>query len=575
MPEQHHAGEVGLASGGSPEDPRIDRRRFLQGAAGGLATLALAACGSDASTGAPKRHDDRLRPAWALGSDPPPAVSPTVLASGVIVPTARWLIEENAKPGTSDWVVTGMQTAHGLEGYASQVSVAPGDQLTLFVNTTAKSVQMQAYRMGYYQGLGARLIFQTDSVAAGPQVPYSLAPGVNTVSCRWNPTFTLNVDASWPPGNYLLKLVGNGGQQQYIPLTVRDDTSTAAFVIQNSVTTWQAYNLWGGYSLYYGRTAGGGKDYAHRARAVSYDRPYPQSWAQGASDFVGNEFPLLYHLESLGLDLTYWTDVDLHARPQLLANHRCLFSLGHDEYWSAPMRAGAAAALAQGTNLVFLGANASYRQIRLQPSPVGPDRLQVCYKSAAEDPVAKTDPALTTVNWNQPPVNQPESALIGSTYQSVGAKDDLVITDPSSWLWSGCGLSPGQRLPQVIIGEYDRFVPTAASPKNVDVLAHSPIAGQHNWSDITYYSAGPGAGGVLATGNAHFIFMLSNTTGFPNNVVPKATPGVTDVLLRAMENIYDKFGNGPASVTEPSTGNWPSVYQGSSATKTPGGTNVA
>ena len=206
-------------------------------------------------------------------------------------------------------------------------------------------------------------------------------------------------------------------------------------MLQNSVTTWQAYNLWGSYSLYYGPDRQGRSSFAGRARAVSFDRPYPQTWASGAADFVGNELPLLFHLESLGLDMTYWTDVDLHARPQLLMNHRCLFSLGHDEYWSTPMRQGAPTANAGGVNLAFLGANACYRQIRLQPTSVGPNRLQVCYKDAAEDPIAHEQPALTTVNWNQAPVNNPESNLIGSMYQSVGAKADMVVTDASSWFY--------------------------------------------------------------------------------------------------------------------------------------------
>ena len=48
--------------------------------------------------------------------------------------------------------------------------------------------------------------------------------------------------------------------------------------------------------------------------------------------------------ESLGLDVTDWTDVDLHREPQLLLNHHALISLGHDEYWSTAMRNGAQAA---------------------------------------------------------------------------------------------------------------------------------------------------------------------------------------------------------------------------------------
>ncbi len=488
------------------------------------------------------------------------------LASGVEVPVARWLVEENAKPGTLNWVVTGKQVPHAIEGFASQVSAVAGDEVTLFVNTSARSVSAQVFRMGFYKGLGGRLVTTTGTVAGQQQPPSTVTPTVNTVSCPWSPTLTLQVTTTWPPGCYLIKLRGTGGQQQYVPLTVRDDTSTAAYVLQNSVTTWQAYNRWGGYSLYYGATPGGGASFANRARIVSFDRPDPQTWAQGSADFFGNEFPVLYQLESLGCDLTYWTDVDLHARPQLLARHKCLFSLGHDEYWSKPMRDAAVAAVANGTNLAFLGANACYRQIRLQPSSVGPNRLEVCYKDAAADPMRGVDTTVVTgPSWDSPPTSWPECELIGDMYQSIGANDDLVVTDASAWFFDGCGFTDGQHLPSVVQGEYDRYVPSLPGPRNLDVFAHSPVAGQADWSDITYYTS-PAGGGVLATGMASFVNKLSNTTAFPWNIVPKAIPGVTTPLLRAMENLYGAVGFGPAATREKSTGNWTSIYTGSATT---------
>ena len=386
MPDRDPAGgaEVGGAGSGST---RFGRRQLLRGAAAGIAGAAALSTASAAGASEHGRRRARVTRPSGYGRTPPPAVSQVTLDSGVVVPVARWLVLENDKPGTIDWVVTGVQVPHAIEGYASQVSAKAGDEVTVFVNTTARSVSLQAFRMGYYQGLGGRLVYQSDSVPGQQQPASTLASGLNTVSCSWEPTLSFRVDGTWPPGCYLLKLQGDGGEQQYVPFTVRDDDSTSAFVIQNSVTTWQAYNLWDGYSLYYGKAAGG-QNFTNRARVVSFDRPYPQTWAQGSADFLGNEFPLLYHLESLGADLTYWTDVDLHARPQLLVNHQCLFSLGHDEYWSLSMRNAALSALAKGTNLAFLGANACYRQIRLQESPVGPDRQQVCYKNAARGPDA-------------------------------------------------------------------------------------------------------------------------------------------------------------------------------------------
>ena len=542
-----------------PEESRgIGRRQFLGLGALGAAGLAAGKRIADHTTASRARTTSRHP------EHPEPAVVLANLPSGVVVPTAPWLIAENARQGTLNWICNHVQPDHALEGYASHVSAAAGDDVALFINTTAAAVQVQAYRMGYYQGLAGRLVWQSDMVAARTQRAPTITRGLGTVSCPWEPTMTLHISKDWPPGCYLLKLVGNGGQEQFVPLTVRDDTSTAAFVIQNSVTTWQAYNLYGQYSLYYGPDAAGRSVYANRARVVSFDRPYPSTWASGAADFVGNELPLLFHLESLGLDLTYWTDVDLHANPSRLAKHRCLFSLGHDEYWSRPMREGAAQANANGVNLAFLGANACYRQIRMQPSSVGPNRLQVCYKDATEDPMANTDPTLTTVNWIQAPLNDPESSLIGAMYQSVGASADMVVNDGSSWFFDGCNLADGARFPKIILGEYDRFVPGLPGPRNLDVLAHSPVPGQSNWSDMTYYTS-PGGGGVFASGSASFVAQLSTTGLVPPNVIPGPWPGISDVFRRAMENLYGRFGLGPPGPYGASEGNWTSVYSGASA----------
>src|SRR5215217_7377189 len=108
--------------------------------------------------------------------------------------------------------------------------------------------------------------------------------------------------------------------------------------------------------------------------AVMQQRPFDRPYAaeQGAGDFLGNELPLVRLVESLGLDVTYWTDIDLDRHPERLLAHRALVSLGHDEYWSTRMRRGAEAGRARRVNLAFLGANAVYRHIRLRPSPPGP-----------------------------------------------------------------------------------------------------------------------------------------------------------------------------------------------------------
>ena len=174
------------------------------------------------------------------------------------------------------------------------------------------------------------------------------------------------------PAQYLIKPVGSNGGQQYVPFTVRDDASHSAYVVQSSVTTWQAYNPYRGFSLYGGIPTGSESSLDARSYVVSFDRPYSHDATaldgHGSGDFLGNELPFIFFAERHGLDVTYTTDVDLHTNPAHLLNHRSLISLGHDEYWSTPMRDGAEHALEAGVNLAFLGANACYRQIRLEPS---------------------------------------------------------------------------------------------------------------------------------------------------------------------------------------------------------------
>ncbi len=588
------------AGRGRHSAPRIDRRKFIGWTAAGGAAVAAVALGVAEASGhggggtaaVPPAHAhshadadaDHLITEGTTTTDPVSVTAPpTTVPAGPTLPISPAIVAENAKTGHAWWVTTPQQ-AGDIEGYANQVSAVLGDTVTLFVSTKAATYHVEAYRMGYYQGIGARLVWSSPELPGNRQSAPTLIEPTNTIECTWQPSLTIPIDEEWVPGAYLLKLVGSTSEQQFVPLCVRDDASRAAIVIQHSVTTWQAYNRWGGYSLYYGNRGGAlsfthypaGGTFEDRARIVSFDRPYDHDWASGAADFVGNEFPVLYQVEQLGLDVTYWTDIDLHAHPELLSGHRALVSLGHDEYWSQPMRDAATLALHAGVNLAFLGANVCYRQIRLQPSAVGPNRVQVCYKSAAEDPMTRVNPGLVTVNWPQAPVSRPESQLIGSTYQDVGAQADTVITDPSSWLLAGTGLTLNQRLPGAIVGEFDRYVPGGGGPDNLDVVAHSVVANRAgNYSDMTWYTV-PGGGGVFASGNASWVGAMSDSTLVPPNVVPGPVAGVTAPVLAIMKNLYTVIGSGPADLTRPSQGNWRTIYApGSPSSAAPNTVNSA
>jgi len=524
-----------------PEPPgrHLSRRAFVGAGAAAAAAAAIAAIWRpwDSSSSPTARHTISSR-----GGDGSSGVS-----SSPNGPVAQWVKDENAKPGTTAWNVINGGKPGDLEGYASVVSAQRGETVTLYVSTIAPTFHVEAYRMGWYKGAGGRFIWRSAEMPGKKQAAPTLTPGTNMTEAHWDPSLKVTIDNQYPPGVYLFRLVGSNGVQQLVPLTVRDDASTATYVVQNSVTSWQAYNDWAGYNLYNGANGA----YATRARVVSFDRPYARG--DGQADFLGLEFPLIMMMEQLGLDVTYITDVDTHTRPQLLANHKMWFSLGHDEYWSKEMRDGVEGARDKGVNLAFLGANAAFRQIRFEPSAIGPNRHQVCYKSASEDPIHATNPVLTTVNWRDAPVSRPESQMIGQQYECNPVNADMVVVDPTAWVFNGTGVKGGQKLPNAVGSEYDRFDPAQSGPKAVQIFAHSPVVchGRPSFADMTYYTAPSGAG-VFSTGTIVWITKLTPPgPNSPNDAV----------AIQVTKNVIAAFGTGPAAHQHPVAPNYDAVVR--------------
>jgi hypothetical protein len=431
-----------------------------------------------------------------------------------------------------------------MEGYLNVTSAQRGDTVTMYASTTAPSFTFQVFRMGWYQGLGGRLVWTSPSVTGQKQAGPTRIAATNTYEANWQPSTTFTVGPDWPDGSYLLKLTSSAGVQRWIPLTVRDDTSKAAFVIMNAVSSWQAYNHWGGCSLYDCHAAGG---QGERSQMVSFDRPYDRV-TDGSGDFVGNELPLIMRAEEANFDVTYMTSIDLQQRPELVKQHKAMLSLGHDEYWSKEMFDGAEGARDAGINLAFFGANAVYRQVRFEPSSTGPDRHMVNYRSVA-DPIRRTDPARTTVSFRDSPVNRPEAQLIGEQYQCNPVRADGIVIEPQSWIFAGTGLGQDAHIEILVGSEYDQYIHGQGGPDNIEIVAHSPVTcrGRAGYSDVTWYTAPSGAG-VFASGTNYWVSKLEPPE-FPKTAY-------NPVIVTVTRNVLAALGVGPAGQAHPSQPNW-------------------
>ncbi|WP_143765577.1 N,N-dimethylformamidase beta subunit family domain-containing protein [Catenulispora acidiphila] len=459
---------------------------------------------------------------------------------------------ENAQPGTPNWnkgIDSGSD--HGIEGYDDQVAVTPGQSFKLFVSTTAPQFTATAFRIGYYGGTQARQVWKSAVTPGKAQPAATVRAQVNTVSTTWQPSMTVATDG-WPEGSYLIRLDAVGGKvkgARFVPVTVRSTSTAGKVVLINGVTTWQAYNSYGGYDLYSG---GARNSYGDRARIVSFDRPYDTT---GADRFQTYEQSSIVFSEKLaashGFELAYATDLDLHEHPGMFQGARAIITLGHDEYWSTQMRQTVTQARDSGTNLAFLGANAVFRHIRFQDSPLGKDRIQVDYKDAAEDPMHVTDPAESTQDWRYPPNPRPENVLTGVFYECNPANANMVVFDPDSWLMAGTGAKAGQSFKGLVGIEYDRVAADSTTPHPIEALTHSPITcqGKASYSDSAYYTVPSGAG-VFATGTMRWNCALvsGGCTDQMNAAAHTFAQQVTTNMLLA-------FAAGPAGKTHPATDN--------------------
>jgi hypothetical protein len=468
-------------------------------------------------------------------------------AQPVIVQNA--IQKENALPGSNGWTILDSQVANTqIQGYVGAESVAPTQTLTFYVSTQTPNdpYTVAIFRLGWYNGAGGRLM--TTLHETGQAQGYYdwgmrkltgctsclMDPRTRLLDANWKPSFQLTIPATWTTGFYLVKLTSSANMQTYTHFTVTGDAH-ATYVAEIPDNTVEAYNDWGGYSLY-----GPDQRLATRAYKVSLNRPSQgRTFGNGAG--ISSVMDAIRWLERSGYDLSYVSTVDINDHPDLLLTHHAYLSLGHDEYWSLAMRNGVERARDAGIGLAFFGANAAYWNIRFEPDHAGvPDRTIVCYKSAFLDPLYGVNNANVTVEWRQAPLNRPENALVGVMYADwnyppIGTPWTLA-SNASSPLLVGANLRPGASYGCNLVGyEFDHVYYNGYSPPGLHVLGYSVAHGIDagaNHSQTTYYVARSGAL-VFASGSIYWAYALDGLKFWD---VPHLPPGFMTCLTTAQSD---------------------------------------
>jgi hypothetical protein len=489
---------------------------------------------------------------------------------------------ENEKAGSapSSWQVTGAGDST-IQGYATSMSVNKGGTIRFKIKTTSSNYHIDVYRLGYYQGNGARL--QQSGIRPTATLPQTQPACQTTASTGLIDCGNWAVSASWTvpstsvSGVYIARLVRDdtGGASQ-IPFVVRDDAASSDLLVRTSDATWQAYNKYGGNSLYSCTSpCPPGNPGAYKgAFSVSYNRPFDGTITQdnGRSYLFYAEYQMIRFLERNGYDTSYTSQSDVAANAGLLLNHKAIVSSGHDEYWSAPERANIEAARDAGVNLAFFSGNEVFWKTRWQSSSADgtatPYRTLTTYKDTHFD--AATDPVEWTGTWADPRFaapgdgGRPQNALTGQLFIVNSGSSDITV--PSTYknlrLWRntavaslGAGqsrtLAPGN---QVLGYEWDIDADNGFRPRGQFQLSSTTVSNVESFVDygtnvkqgttqthhLTEYKAPSGAI-VFGAGTVQWAWGLDTTNPWNANG-PAGGTSPDPVMQQATVNLFADMG---------------------------------
>ena len=434
-----------------------------------------------------------------------------------------------------------------VEGYTDQLSYAPGDTVRLHTSTAAEQFRVEIARLGAKREV-------VWSKADVPGKKHAVPNNASSHGCQWPRSVDVPVSNDWKSGHYSVRFTAAGAgkpspAEAFFVVRPKEPGKASKILLQLSTNTYNAYTNWGGYSLY----AYNGR-HKVQGRRVSFDRPQ-------SSQFGNWEHPFVAWAEANGYALDYCVNSDLEFRPELLSHYKLVLSVGHDEYWSRPMRDHLEKYVVGGGNVAFFSGNTCCWQVRSQDK----GRALVCWKQSFGDdpmyPIEAHHGDLSTL-WSHYLVNRPENQLTGVGFlwggyrkshgQFMTEPAEFTVHRPDHWLFAGTGVKRGD-----VFGNKDTIVgyecdgceltwngglpePTFrdGTPKGFEVLATCPV----RWhpDDCEWYEKwekGRTGNAVIGTYTRGGTVVTVGTTDWAHGL-----RGNDPVVTRVTRNVLDKLG---------------------------------
>jgi hypothetical protein len=453
---------------------------------------------------------------------------------------------ENARPGTTDWILSKTRTDGSkircpwIEGFCDRTSARAGETVQIRVSTNPPSrFTIDLYRLGFYGGKGGRFLARLGPFPGSVQPDPPVGP-VRVRECAWETAARVEIPRDWPSGVYLGKLTEEReGLQSYVVFVVRDDRP-CDFLFQVSDTTWAAYNRWPDLWSLYDDGTPPHHWWTGPGVAVSFDRPYGRyrqifdaPLSQGSGEFLLWEFPLAFWMEERGYDVSYISNLDTHADAGRLRNAKAFLSVGHDEYWSLEMYRNVKAAIDGGVHAAFFSGNSVDGVLDV--------RNRVIERVGKFGGPGTAADRRNAARWTR---HGPDPALLmgARTTDPANGSADWTCVNPRHWIFEGTGMKEGDAIKGLVGWEHHGH--PAAIP-GLEVLARGPLTSGGRPQKVDYTATihpGPKGNWVFNASTIWWSDGLSEPPGYQRPSAHGGTPPGPDPRVRRItENLFRRF----------------------------------
>lgn len=357
--------------------------------------------------------------------------------------TMAAFISAGALPAAMVSAPTEVQSEPRIEGYTNQLSYIAGEEVAFHLSSNATLASVRIERIGPSN----QLVLEQSEIQVSEQ---AVPDRASSDGCNWPATWKFKLPEQWASGFYettwstrpLNEGAPSGSTKIHFIVRSSKPGETSKILLQLSTNTWNAYTNWGGHSLYSFHDRDGLQ--GHR---VSFNRP------QASGQFYNWESHFVRWAESNGYQLDYAANSDLEFHPELLSRYRLVLSVGHDEYWSSPMRDHLETFIREGGNVAFFSGNTCCWQVRSEEQ----GRALTCWKQAyVFDPLFRNgDQRLLSTLWSHHLVGRPENELTGVGFlwggyhrshgQLMDADGAYAVHRPEHWVFEGTQLLKEQK----------------------------------------------------------------------------------------------------------------------------------